>query len=64
MLLFSALVNKSTEYIWRNSTISLESDNGYSGNVIHFFADKWLIPSIKDIKHINRDAVYQIIRDF
>ena len=37
---------------------------GYSGNVIHFAADKWLTPSIKDIKHINRDAVYQIIRDF
>ena len=64
MLLFSALASKSTEYIWSNSTISLESDNGYSGNEIHFVADKWLAPSIKDIKHINRDAVYQIIRDF
>ena len=30
---------------------------GYSGNVIHFVADKWLTPSIKDIEHIDRDAV-------
>ena len=29
----------------------------YSGNVIHFVADKWLTPSIKDIEHIDRDAV-------
>ena len=30
---------------------------GYSGNVIHFVADKWLTPSIKDIEHIDQDAV-------
>ena len=29
----------------------------YSGNIIHFIANKWLTPSIKDIKHIDRDAV-------
>ena len=29
----------------------------YSGNIIHFVADKWLTPSIKDIEHIDRDAV-------
>ena len=30
---------------------------GYSGNVIHFVADKWLTPSIKNIEHIDQDAV-------
>ena len=30
---------------------------GYSGNVIHFVADKWLTLSVKDIEHIDRDAV-------
>ena len=30
---------------------------GYSGNVIHFVADKLLTASIKDIEHIDRDAV-------
>ena len=30
---------------------------GYSGNVINFVADKWLTPSIKDIEHIDQDAV-------
>ena len=31
----------------------------YSGNIniIHFVADKWLTPSIKDIEHIDRDAL-------
>ena len=29
----------------------------YSGNIIHFIANKWLTPSIKDIEHIERDAV-------
>ena len=29
----------------------------YSGNIIHFVADKWLAPSIKDTEHIDRDAV-------
>ena len=30
---------------------------GYSGDVIHFAADKWLTPSVKDIEHIDQDAV-------
>ena len=30
---------------------------GYSRNVIHFVAGKSLTPSIKDIEHIDRDAV-------
>ena len=30
---------------------------GYSGNVIHFVADKRLTPSIKDIEHTDRDTV-------
>ena len=29
---------------------------GYSGNVIHVVADKWLTPSIKNIEHIDQDA--------
>ena len=35
----------------------------YSRNVIDFVADKWLIPSIKHIEHIDQDDVlimYQI----
>ena len=31
---------------------------GYSGNVIYFVVDKWLNPSITDIEHIDRDAVW------
>ena len=30
---------------------------GYSGNEIHFAADKWLTPSIKDIEHTDRSAI-------
>ena len=30
---------------------------GYSGNVIHVVADKWLTPSIKNIEHIDQDTV-------
>ena len=30
---------------------------GYSGNVIHFVADNWLTPSVKDIEHVDWDAV-------
>ena len=30
---------------------------GYSGNVIHFVADKWFTPSIKDIEHIDREVL-------
>ena len=30
---------------------------GYSGNEIHFAADKWLTPSIKDIEHTDRGAI-------
>ena len=30
---------------------------GYSGNEIHFVADKWLTPSIKDIEHTDRGAI-------
>ena len=29
----------------------------YSGNIIHFVADKWLTPSITNIEYIDRDAV-------
>ena len=35
----------------------------YSRNVIDFVAEKWLTPSIKDIEHIDQDAVltmYQV----
>ena len=35
---------------------------GYSGNVIHFVADKSLTPSIKDIEQIDRDTVSTIYK--
>ena len=35
---------------------------GYSGNVIHFVADKLLTPSIKNIEQIDRDTVSTIYK--
>ena len=35
---------------------------GLSGNVIHFVADKWLTPSIKDIEHIDQVVVSTIVK--
>ena len=35
---------------------------GCSGNIIDFAADKWLTPSIKDIEHIDRNAVSTIYK--
>ena len=35
---------------------------GLSGNVIHFVADKWLTPSIKDIERIDQVVVSTIVK--
>ena len=57
MLFFSALANKSTGTFEGIARLILNQIMRYSGNIIHFVADKWLAPSIKDTEHIDRDAV-------
>ena len=58
MLLFSALeINSPDTFGGIARSILNQIIMRYRGNVIHFVADKWLTPLIKDIEHRSRFCV-------